>query len=173
MIEKLKENLWRLNFTEFGSTSYILRKNGKIIMVDTGSELNREELKKDLTEIKIKPSEINIIILTHNHYDHVENIELFKNAKIYGSKKDFHKNKILDINELKLNGIIIIETPGHTPGSVCFYLPDEKLLFSGDTIFYNGFVGRTDLQGGSEEELMKSLEKIKKLDYKTLLPGHI
>jgi hydroxyacylglutathione hydrolase len=54
--------------------------------------------------------------------------------------------------------IIVMETPGHTPGSVCFYSEKEGILFSGDTLFFDG-VGRTDLPGGSEKKLRESIQK--------------
>lgn len=50
----------------------------------------------------------------------------------------------------------VIHTPGHTKGSVCFYFPDDQLLCSGDTLFAGG-VGRTDLPGGSAEQLVQSI----------------
>jgi len=52
----------------------------------------------------------------------------------------------------------VLHTPGHSPGGVCFYSPKEKVLFSGDTVFKNGY-GRTDLVGGSEEQLFKSIKE--------------
>ena len=68
----------------------------------------------------------------------------------------------------------ILETPGHTPGGVCFYSQKDNLLFCGDTIFADGAVGRTDLAEGDEELLLKSIkDKIFKLpDDTVLLPGH-
>ena len=66
----------------------------------------------------------------------------------------------------------VIPTPGHTPGSVCFYLPKEKALFTGDTLFANG-VGRTDLSYSSEKDLIASLKKLSKLPPETkIYPGH-
>lgn len=67
----------------------------------------------------------------------------------------------------------VIHTPGHTKGSVCFYNESEKVLISGDTIFYQSY-GRTDLQGGSEEQMQKSLEKIftELPDDILVYPGH-
>ena len=67
----------------------------------------------------------------------------------------------------------VIHTPGHTEGSVCFYNESEKTLISGDTIFYQSY-GRTDLPGGSESQMQKSLAKIFEELPKDVLvyPGH-
>ena len=69
--------------------------------------------------------------------------------------------------------IVVLETPGHTPGSVCFYSEKEGVLFSGDTMFFDG-MGRTDLPGGSEKKLRESIEKtIMTLPPETrVFPGH-
>ena len=74
----------------------------------------------------------------------------------------------LDGNEIR-----VIETPGHTPGSVAFYFPSLNVLFAGDTIF-QGSVGRTDLPGGDFNALTNSIKnKILKLPVQTkILPGH-
>lgn len=66
----------------------------------------------------------------------------------------------------------VIATPGHTPGGVSFYFPDEGMLFSGDTLF-QGSVGRTDLPGGSARTLSASLARLAKLpDATRVFPGH-
>lgn len=66
----------------------------------------------------------------------------------------------------------VLHTPGHSPGSVCLYHPDEKILISGDTLFKNGF-GRTDAPGGNWSDLEKSLACLRTLPEETLvLPGH-
>ena len=66
----------------------------------------------------------------------------------------------------------LLETPGHTPGSICLYFPEEKVLFSGDTLFQMGY-GRTDLPGGDYIQLIDSLERLFDLpsDVK-VYPGH-
>lgn len=65
-----------------------------------------------------------------------------------------------------------IHTPGHTPGGVCFYFPEDNALFSGDTLFA-GSVGRTDLPGGNPHTLTLSLKKLIKLpDNTRIYPGH-
>ena len=67
----------------------------------------------------------------------------------------------------------VVETPGHTPGSICLYLPREKLILTGDTLFADGGVGRTDFSYSSSQDLGNSLKKIFKLPAKTTIyPGH-
>ena len=69
-------------------------------------------------------------------------------------------------------GFQILHTPGHTPGCVCLYWPDEKVLFSGDTLFRMGY-GRTDLPGGNMLQLIDSLEKLFTLPSDVrVYPGH-
>ena len=74
--------------------------------------------------------------------------------------------------------ITVLHTPGHSKGSVCYFLEDHEdresppMLFTGDTLF-DGTIGRTDFEGGSMDEMRKSLEKIKKLPPETrIFPGH-
>ena len=65
----------------------------------------------------------------------------------------------------------VIHTPGHSPGSICLYWTEQKALFTGDVIFHQG-VGRTDLPGGSGQELKDSITRISRLEVDYLLPGH-
>ena len=66
----------------------------------------------------------------------------------------------------------VIQTPGHTPGGVCYYCEEENILFSGDTLFQCS-MGRTDLPGGNGHEMMASLMRLKELPRQTkVYPGH-
>jgi len=163
MIQKIKQNIWQFTFQSFGSSVYLIKLN-KNILIDTGSSSNKNELISSLKELNLSPSEINIIILTHNHWDHTGNTDLFENAKVYGSKKDFKNEKILEIDELNIPEFKIIHTPGHSKGSFCILY--EEVLFSGDTIFHHGGIGRMDLPGGSEQDMKNSLEILQKLNIK-------
>lgn len=79
------------------------------------------------------------------------------------------ENDIIELGDLKF---IVIETPGHTKGSICLYEKEEKVLFSGDTLF-NRSIGRSDLPGGSMRQLLKSLEKLLSLPGDVIVyPGH-
>ena len=169
MISKIKENIWRLKFKRFGSYVYLIKLKEKNILIDTGALWNRSEILEDLEELKLTPEDIHILILTHNHPDHIGNISLFLNSKVYGSEKDFGKN-LLDPKKLKIKELKIIETPGHSKGGICILYKD--VLFSGDTLFHRNTLGRTDLPGSSEKEMQESLKKIAKIKFKTLCPGH-
>ena len=65
----------------------------------------------------------------------------------------------------------ILHTPGHSPGSISIYWPNNKVLITGDVVFY-GAVGRTDFPGGSIWVLKQSIEKLSRLEVEYLLPGH-
>ena len=69
-------------------------------------------------------------------------------------------------------GLQVVETPGHTPGGVCYFFPDDRLLLSGDTLFA-GSVGRTDFPGGDMAALRASLRRLTALpDDTRVIPGH-
>lgn len=169
MISKIKENIWQFKFKKFGSYVYLIRLKKQNILIDTSSPENAEALLEDLRELNITPKEIHIVILTHNHWDHLGGLILFSNSKIYGSKKDFGEN-LLNPKKLGIKELKIIETPGHSKGGICILYKD--VLFSGDTIFHRSTTGRTDLPGSSEKEMQESLKKLSKIKFKVLCPGH-
>ena len=74
----------------------------------------------------------------------------------------------LNVGDLKFQ---VVHTPGHSPGSVCLYWPDKKVLFTGDVVFNQG-VGRMDLPGGNGQNLKQSIRTISRLDVDYLLSGH-
>jgi hydroxyacylglutathione hydrolase len=69
---------------------------------------------------------------------------------------ELHDGDELEVGKLRFQ---VLHTPGHTPGHVCFYEPEEGVLFDGDVLFYRG-VGRTDLEGGSWQQLMDSIRRV-------------
>jgi len=169
MIRKIKKKVFSFEFDNYGSIVYLIDEGKEKIIIDTSSSENKELLQESLIEANINPEDITIIILTHNHWDHTGNIDLFKNAKIYGDKKDFPED-YEDIDTLNFSEIEVIKTPGHTKGSFCILY--DKILFSGDVLFHRGYVGRTDFPESSPKDMGKSLEKIGKLDFDFLCPGH-
>lgn len=139
------------------------------------------------------------ILLTHGHFDHAtgsEELAAEFGIQIYayeteketledsnlnvswmiGEQKVFHADVFVkDQQELDLAGfhIRVLFTPGHTKGGCCYYFPYEEVLFSGDTLFCCS-VGRSDLPGGSESQLVRSVrEKLLTLPERTTVyPGH-
>jgi len=93
-------------------------------------------------------------------YD-ADNAQILPEADFFLSEKlDFHKDWT------------VFHSPGHSPGSVCLYNEKDKLLISGDTLFYMGW-GRTDLAGGDETKLMQSLKRLSLLPSDVqVFPGH-
>lgn len=67
--------------------------------------------------------------------------------------------------------LVVIDTPGHTAGSICLYERSTGILISGDTLFAQGF-GRTDMPGGSMDAMRRSLGVLSNIDIKGLFPGH-
>ncbi len=158
---KIKPNVFKFEFSNFGSNVYLINIEDKFILIDTSSKENKLELKENIERIGIKPEEINFIILTHSHWDHTGNLDLFKKSKIIDTK---------NLKELKMPELKIILTPGHTKDSLCILY--KEILFSGDTIFDEGGVGRTDLKESDPEKMEESLKRLEKIKYEILCPGH-
>jgi glyoxylase-like metal-dependent hydrolase (beta-lactamase superfamily II) len=125
-------------------------------------------------------SEPDMLILTHAHFDHTGGVgEHWKH--VYLHRKDFEKERFfkvppqakpVDFKKLEWGefDLEVLHTPGHTMGSICLFDRKKGILFSGDTLFAEGY-GRTDI-GGDEHLLWKSLAEIDKLNWKVLCPGH-
>jgi len=178
MITKIKNNVTKFEFKNFGSIVYLIELKNKKILIDTSSIENRKDLINSLKTINLTPKDITEVILTHSHYDHIENIEIFKNAKIYSDAKEtFMHDKdeinfenILPIEKLNIKEFKIIKAPGHTPYDIAILY--GKILFSGDIIFDGGYIGRNDLEESDPIIQQESLKKISKLDFDILCAGH-
>ena len=167
---------------------YILidEESKKTAVIDPGEDADRI-----LAALREEDSQVEYILLTHGHYDHTTAVpELhaaLPQARIYihqadangaGSKLFPLASQVEDLllydegDTLALGGLTIqvLHTPGHSPGSVTLQV--EDVLFSGDTLFA-GSCGRTDLPGGSYDQMMASLKRLGGLEggYKGL-PGH-
>ena len=147
-------------------------------------------------ELAARDWTLKLIISTHNHWDHIgDNAAL---ADATGAEIAVHALdhdglvrpqpmsapfeippsvpavELAEGGEIRFGAIrlVVLHTPGHTPGSVCLWAPDEGLLFSGDTLFAGGW-GRIDLPGGSAEAMVASLGRLAGLEPALgVLPGH-
>ncbi|TGC07217.1 MBL fold metallo-hydrolase [Methanolobus halotolerans] len=182
------------NTSLYDANSYLI--NGKVL-VDTG--MNTRGLIAEIGK-SIDIKDLELIILTHCHYDHTasaqeiarlsgadiaihkEDALLLKNDNISAAALFGHRAPSIEPDILLSEGdripigndeeLEVIHTSGHTPGGICLYEENSKSLFSGDTIFPNGSIGRTDFEGGNRSQLTDSIGKLIKLDVKTLYPGH-
>lgn len=90
----------------------------------------------------------------------------------YYTENDEADSLLDDNEELSEFGLKVIHTPGHSPGSCCFYSEKNSVVFTGDTMFNSG-MGRTDFPGGNYLKLINSLERLKELpDSTKVYPGH-
>lgn len=182
-----KENCWII-----GS-----RGRGEAVVVDPGDE--PEEILALARDMGVR---ITRIVASHAHLDHIMAVRTIK--EVTGADFLLHKadrsladalprtteqllgyavppapqpDRYLTGGEsLEIAGLDaqILHTPGHTPGSVCLYVPDAGLLFSGDTLF-RGSIGRTDLPGGNHMQIIRSIvDQLMLLPDETrVLPGHM
>ncbi|MCF0132771.1 MAG: MBL fold metallo-hydrolase [Blautia sp.] len=179
------------------STNCYFGKNnesGEMFIVDPADYADRIIAK--VSEMQGKPV---AVLLTHGHFDHIlaaNEICRYYRIPIYAhhleqdmlldpsvnmSAYSFEQCSIKvdkpleDLQMIEVAGfsIQVLHTPGHTKGSCCYYLEDESILLSGDTLFY-GSVGRTDFPGGSSEEIRMSLHRlVDNLPEDTVVyPGH-
>lgn len=171
-----------------GTNCYILEddQTNLAAVIDPGDEpkLIQEALEKEGVEVRY-------LLLTHGHYDHTTAVpalhRVYPQADIYIHQADANgAGSTLfplagEVDDLKLydegdvirlgdHEIQVLHTPGHSPGSVT--LKVEDVLFTGDTLFA-GSCGRTDLRGGSYEQIMQSLKRLGELkgDFH-VCPGH-
>lgn len=159
-------------------------------LVDTGAGLNKDYLFSKLHENGVEPEDIEFIVNTHCHFDHIGGNCFFPNAKVavhrldaismrnedtlgtsmsaFGNKDNTRVDIELEDGD-EIAGFKVIHTPGHTAGGICLW--DGENLISGDTIFAGGGVGRMDI-GGSYEDMKKSVSRLTELDVKNIYPGH-
>jgi len=174
---------------------YLLIEENDLILIDPGDDASfiLEEIQRQRLNLKV-------VLATHGHFDHigaVGEIQHSFNVPFYINEKDLFLVKRLNEtakyflgynpyflspkNIKKLNNktfhfsrftFDVISTPGHTPGSVCFYFEDEKIIFTGDTLFKDG-IGRYDFSYSDKKKLFESLKKILSLPDETIIyPGH-
>jgi len=182
---------------ELQTNAYLIyeEKTKEGLIIDPADDANF--LSEQILSLGIK---LKALVATHGHFDHLlaaselqlafkvpfliseKDMPLLKKMTLSASwwlKRRMIEKPPADIQFLKSSDQInpgklkVIETPGHSPGSLCLYSEKEKILFTGDTLFAHGTVGRTDLPYSSKKELSKSLAKLAALPREIkIYPGH-
>lgn len=165
------------------NTFVLFDETNECVIIDAGSYFKNEiqELDKFIAEKQLKPVRL---INTHCHFDHIMGVTHCRSK--YHLQFEIHPNEEVLIEQAAEHGDLfgipmepvdapdlffkegdqinfgnsylqIIEAPGHSPGGVAFYNPEQKILIAGDILFY-GSIGRTDLPGGSFEQLTTNIK---------------
>jgi len=175
------------------SNCYILidEVTGQAAVIDPGGDA--EQIARELTTAGVKPV---AIFCTHGHPDHVaaaaQLVQRTSASAVYihpdevamlsrytlseigevqlPELTEYEEGDEIDVGKLTVR---VVHTPGHSPGSVCLSVDEEKVLFTGDLIFA-GSIGRTDLPGGNESQMRASLHRIVEqfMPDTILYPGH-
>lgn len=176
---------------------YVVVSLGEALVIDPGSKKDVDKIK---STIEAEEAVLKYVLNTHSHYDHIggnkylltgspaellahpsaadnltdprKNLSVFMGADYSSPEPDrsLEAGAVLKLGEETFETYHI---PGHSPDSLALYSPSEKLLFAGDLIFSGG-IGRTDLPGGDQQRLKKSVDLIlRELSPETrVYPGH-
>jgi len=196
MFQEILPNVFAFISENEGSNCFLLKGGKQTALIDSSTAENKHALFSSLSKLSLHPKDISLILHTHGHADHFGLDKEFPEARIAMHELDaqlinsknqefactqFFPNtplpkislflkdsQTIDFGNFQMQTIL---TPGHTAGSVCFFLASENALFSGDTLFAEGF-GRTDLPTGNTQKMLESLKKLQKMPLKALLPAH-
>ncbi len=193
----------QFEFNMFGENTYVVYDTDTLeaAVVDPGM-LSAEDRKTFDDYITLKNLKLIQIINTHMHLDHCFGANYIRDkygVKVAANSGDaklgrelnmqFHafggRGELcgvdIDINlvdgdsvEIGRGRLLVIQTPGHSPGGICFYCPEAKFVLTGDTLFHRS-IGRTDLEGGNSQQLYDSIHrKLFVLPEDTMVfPGHM
>ena len=168
-----------VNLKETWSTSSLIRTDdGHVIVVDTSSDFMRPPIKSAFKQIgKIFPDDVDMVVLTHCHTDHIGNVSLFKNATVYvheGEECTIPNAKIVKEDTEIAKGVRLVHTPGHSDGSMSVFVEaDRRYAIVGDAApLKDNFTKRIIPALHTDAEAARaSLEKIAEWA-DVIVPGH-
>ncbi len=178
LFDGLHAIVWGSAFQD-SSNAYIIQ-GEETILIDPGTFKSYTNLFGLMRSAGIDG--VDFVLNTHMHRDHCESNIMFmrkgalvgfderdRDVSPYSYSPDFKIGKCISSGRMEIE---VIRTPGHSPGSLTFYIQEFEAAITGDLIFEGGIPGRSDIFGGNRKELLRSLEKIRNLEPSYLLPGH-
>ena len=195
LVNNLYAYVWQGN--DNNCNSYLIAntlKSNRHLLIDPGhittpfyGEPGLAELVREMETDGIDARQIGLIILTHSHPDHCEAARLIRDQngamvalnkaeegiykKLRGEVDVYLEEGDLVLGEENQLTLSILHSPGHSPGHITIYWPEQKVLIAGDVIFYQS-TGRVDLPGGNAKALKQSIQRVSELDIEYLLCGH-
>lgn len=198
LIDEVEDNVFIIYGNKPSSHAYLIRGLYKNVLIDTGTKSNFNRIVESVSKIGLKISDINLVICTHEHYDHIGGISFFYETALLAADRfaatkielqdeyvihaavhgeDAIKSKIniwlenrmlFDFGNYKLK---VMHTPGHTSGCICLFEPFKRLMFTGDTVFANGVISKIS-DSGSYGDYINSLERLNTYKINRIFPGH-
>ena len=185
--------LWD-SYQQNNCNTYLLLSNSKRILIDPGHAALFDHVRRGLEALRLVPEDIDLVICTHAHPDHIEAVRYFSASRFtlhtaewdlvqamapYLKKAmgleidDMAPDFLLTEGDLTVGDISlsVYHTPGHSPGAITLHWPAAGALFTGDLIFKGG-LGRTDLPGGNGNQLKESIRRMGEIEADWLLSGH-
>jgi glyoxylase-like metal-dependent hydrolase (beta-lactamase superfamily II) len=159
------------------STSTLIRTGTRNIVVDTSSKDWWPAIKLSFKQIGIFPDDVDTVVLTHTHHDHIGNIDRFPKAKVIvhsGEEREIPGAKIIDKDTEIAEGIRLVHTPGHSPGSMSVFIDgDQKYAIVGDAIPKKGNYANLipPAINTDPDAALKSIKEIIKYA-DVIVPGH-
>jgi glyoxylase-like metal-dependent hydrolase (beta-lactamase superfamily II) len=197
-IEEIQQDIYLLKGEGKGSHNYLIRAAYRNVLIDSGLDQNFLYLQEQILSLGLKIRDIDIVINTHEHLDHIGSNRYFQESSLIAAHR-FAATKITlgdhyvtlyrsgDLNKVPLrihlwlenrflfdlgsHNLEVIHTPGHTSGSICIYEMKTKSLFSGDTVFAGGTLSYI-AESGSVGDYINSITRLETLRISKIFPGH-
>ena len=191
------EDVYQIRFKNRAANAYLVRGSKRTIMIDVGLSSNYPHLLTCLAHLGVTPDMIDMVVLSHEHLDHIGAAHQFGRSFIAAHRlaankimlrDDFsmlrkmfnepnvpinidiwlEEGNLIDLGNFRLS---VMHTPGHTSACITLFDQDKGLLFASDTLMPGGVMGGV-FGSGSIADYIQSLERLKGLNSKILLSGH-
>ncbi|EGP06813.1 hypothetical protein CSIRO_3541 [Bradyrhizobiaceae bacterium SG-6C] len=192
------EDVYQIRFKNRAANAYLVRGSKRTIMIDVGLSSNYPYLLDCLAHLGVNPADIDMVVLSHEHLDHIGAAYHFNGRTIIAAHRlaankimlrdDFsmlrkmfnepdvpididiwlEEGNLIDLGNFRLT---VMYTPGHTSACISLFDQDKGLLFAADTLMPGGVMGGV-FGSGSISDYIQSLERLRGLDSKILLSGH-